>query len=58
MKEDISFYVVTLNQLIAELNKVTRTTFQQDIDEIVRVSMAIKSNADLLKKRAEHERAH
>lgn len=55
---DVSSYVVTLNKLVSELNKITRVTFKPNADEIVRLVAEIKTNADLLKERVENERAN
>lgn len=55
---DVSSYVVTLNKLVSELNKITRVTFKPNADEIVRLVAEIKTNADLLKERVKNERAN
>ena len=47
-KEDVSFYVVTLNQLTVELNQITRDMFNADVEDINRVCRAIITNAQIL----------
>ena len=62
MKRDqsnkIGFYVVSLNQLIAELNKVTRVTFNPNTEEIIRIAKTIEANAELIRKEIKNERAN
>lgn len=46
--EDISFYVVALNQCMANLNKLTRQMTNPDRDAIAEVARTIKINAEML----------
>lgn len=48
---DLSSYVVALNQLVTELNKNARKTFQPDVEEITRIASEIKSNAEMILER-------
>jgi hypothetical protein len=50
-KADISFFVVRINQLVAELNAATRVTFNPDVEEITRIAKEIKENSEMLKKK-------
>lgn len=45
---DLSAYVVQLNKLIMELNKVTRTTFSPNLEEIDRLSKEIAKVAEMM----------
>lgn len=49
-KDDLSFYVIELNQLLSELNHAARETFQPDVKQITRIAEAIETSASSIKK--------